>query len=467
EEQGKLSLQDDVRKYLPDLPDFGQVITLDHLLSQSSGLHEYPALRELAGLSPTEILTNQTVLNWVKNQQQLDFVPGTDFSGTHTGFVLLAEVVQKVTGQSLADYTKTNIFEPLQMRNTEFKGDVETIISNKANSYQATENGFKKRLITNATVGTSNLYTSAADLARWYLNLDNPTVGSANLMKKMRSPVRLTNGKTYDSMSGQLHYNQQFYHLERGEPAYWNYGLTGGYGTNIFTFPEQGITTFVLGNNNQYNGWPAMSMAYELIGDAFPEPESVDFGKLNIVQLSEKELAAHEGYYWDEKASLARRIFVKNDTLRYGRLGSPRESLLVPLSKNKFQMVVESDDVIIINFDKENGQKVMKLTGGESDPFVYHAYEPVTYGNNNLAQFTGRFYSSALNTTYELSVKDQQLVASHFRKNDVAFTPVKKDIFTGSTWYFGGIQFERDSRQQITGFTVNFDGVKGLRFEKI
>lgn len=468
EEEGKLSLSDDVRKYLPELPDFGHTITLKHLISQSSGLHEYEGLQEIAGWGPNEVVTNREIINLISQQKELDYVPGTEFSLTRTGFILLAEVIEKVTGQSIADYTKTHIFEPLQMNNTQFCDDHDALIPNSAKSYQATDNGFKQRKVTNGTVGTHNVYISAADLAKWYLNFEKPKVGSTALMKKLRSPVTSNSGETYNSLSGELHYGQHFYHLERGTPAYWNYGLAGGYASNIFTFPEQNLTTFVLGNNNRYNGMPAMSMAYELIKDVFPEPPSIDFAALKTVKLSTKELAQYEGYYWDENSALARRIYNKNDTLRYARLASNRESMLVPLSKNKFQMVVGSDDVYIIEFKERNGQKIMKFTGGESNPypFVYDKYTPVTHDSQSLAQYTGRFYCAALNTTYTFSVKDNQLIASHLRKRDISFIPVKNDLFTGSTWYFGGIKFERNNQQTVTGFEINFDGIKNLRFEK-
>lgn len=467
EEEGKLSLSDDVRKYLPEVPDFGHTITLKHLLSQSSGLHEYVGLQELAGWGPRQILTNQDVLNLISRQKKLDYVPGTQFSMTNTGFVLLAEVVQKVTGQSLAAYSTAHIFKPLGMVNTQFSEDFETIVPNAAISYQAIENGFKNRQIVNATIGTHNLYTSVSDIARWYLNLENPKVGSANLMKKMSSPVTLADGRTYNSTSGQLHYNQQFFHLERGTPAYWNYGLAGGYGSNIFAFPEQNLTTFVIGNNNRYNGMPAMGMAYELLGDVFPEPPSIDFGKLKTVKLTPQELAAHEGYYWDETTALARRIYTKNDTLRYARLGTDRENLLVPLSKNTFQAVVGSDDVLMVKFKEKDGVTIMEFTGGESDPYIFAPYTPVSYNTQALQEYTGRYYCPALNVTYIFSVKENQLVASHIRKRDIPLMPIKTDLFNGSEWYFQGIHFERNNQQMITGFSINIDGIKNLSFEKV
>ncbi len=437
------------------------------MLSQSSGLHEYLGLKEIAGWGPNEVFTQADALQLIRQQKQLDYVPGTKFSRTHTGLVLLAEVVQKVTQQSIADYTKEHIFEPLQMTNTQFCEDYESIIPNAAVSYQATKDGYKKRGIINAVVGPTNLYISAADMCRWYLNFKHPKVGSAGLIKKMTSPVTLNDGRTYNTTSGEFLCGQQFEHPERGIPKYWNYGLAGGYASNIFIFPGQELTSFVIGNNNRYNGMPAMQMAFETLGDVFPEPPSIDFSKVKTIKLSSKELAKHEGYYLDEDAGYGRRIYVKNDTLRYGRLGSERENALVPLSPNTFQMVVGSDDKLIFTFDKKEGQKRMLLNVGGSDPLVYTAYEPAEYTPTALTQFTGTFYSTDLNTTYTFSVKDEQLVASHFRKNDIRFTPLKKDLFSGSAWYFGTIQFERNEQGDITGFSVGFDGIKNLKFEKV
>lgn len=466
EDQGKLSLADDIRKYLPQLPDYGHKISIKDLLSQSSGLHEYWALKEIVGWSPTAIFTQADALKLIATQTELDYIPGTKFSRTSAGTPLLTEIVAKVAGQSFEEFTKTNIFEPLNMKNTEFVADQEQIIPGLAKSYQSAENGPKKRQLTQAIPAIS-LYTSAADLCLWYENHVNPTIGNPALFKKMESPVTLKDGTVFRPTVGELTYNQTFWHLERGKPMYWSYALEGGYAANIFSFPEYNLTSFVIGNNNQYNGMPAMSMAFVFLEDEFDLPSSIDFSTLETVKLSSEKLNAFEGHYWNEKGAYVRKIYNKNDTLRYARPENGSEGLLVPLNENTFQMVVNSDDINKVRFETKNGIKQMTFTSGISDKIISKEIIPITYMPNELAQFTGTFYCEALNTGYEFSLKENKLTASHALKNDITFESVKTDLFRGSEWYFGSIQYQRDEQQAITGFTVSFDGVSNLKFMKV
>ncbi len=466
EDQGKLSLADDIRKYLPQLPDYGHKISIKDLVSQSSGLHEYWALKEIVGWSPTAIFTQADALKLIATQTELDYIPGTRFSRTSAGTPLLTEIVAKVAGQSFEEFTKTNIFEPLNMKNTEFVADQEQIIPGIAKSYQSTENGPKKRRLRHAIPAIS-LYTSATDLSLWYMNQVNPTIGNPAIFKKMESPVTLKDGTVFRPTVGELTYNQTFWHLERGKPMYWSYALEGGYAANIFSFPEYGLTSFVIGNNNEYNGMPAMSMGFVFLEEAFDLPRSIDFSTLKTAKLSTQELNAFEGHYWNEAGAYVRKIYNKNDTLRYARPESGTEGILVPLNKNTFQMVVNSDDINKVRFETKNGIKQMIFTSGISDEIVSKSITPITYSPNELTQFTGTFYCEALNTGYEFTLKDNKLTASHALKNDITFESVKTDLFRGSEWYFGSIQYLRDAQETITGFTINFDGVSNLKFVKI
>ncbi|MEW7278726.1 serine hydrolase [Aquimarina sp. 2201CG1-2-11] len=467
-EQGRLSLSDDVRKYIPQLPDFGHQITIKHLLSQSSGLHDFWALKEIAGWRDKDVFTQKDALTLIFQQKKLDYIPGTKFSSTSSGMILLAEVVKKVTSQSLAAFTKEHIFQPLGMTNTLFCEDPEKIIPNVAVSYQVTEKEVKNNFINHAIVGPTNLYTSVKDLSRWYLNFNDPKVGSSKLIKKLRSPVTLDDRiTTYNGLSGKLLYGQQFEHLERGIPKFWAYGLEGGYGSNIFVFPGQNLTAFVLGNNNTYNGGLAMPMAFEVLGDIFPEPPSIDFSKLKTIKVTAKKLETYSGNYWDEDGAIARRVYVKNDTLRYQRHESNRESSLVPIAEDVFQMVVGSDDVVIIKFSKEDRKRKMMVTVGESDEFVYETYQPVTYAAKSLSEFSGTYYCDALKANYTLHVNEKGLYTSNKSQPLITFTPIQTDVFLSSSWYFGGIQFKRDRQQNITGFQLNSDRVKNLAFKKI
>ncbi|WP_316839671.1 serine hydrolase [Pedobacter gandavensis] len=468
EEQGKLSLSDDVHKYIPQLPDYGYPITINHLLSQSSGLSDFLALKEIAGWRSKDVFTQQDALDLIFQQKKLDYIPGTRFSQTASGLILLTEVIKQLTGQTLAAFSQQHIFQPLGMTNTLFYDDNQLIITNVAASYQVEKNGLKNNPINYSITGTTNLYTSAADLSRWYINFKNPKIGSKKLIEKLNLPVTLNDGSTtYNPTAGKLLYGQQYQHAERGVPKLWTYGLEGGYASNIFIFPNQNVTSFVLGNNNRYNGRLAMNMAIELLGDVFPLPANIDFDQLKTIKLTPQQLDTYSGHYLDNENATARKLYVKNDTLRYQTLDGNDESLLVPVSENTFQMVVDGDDVIIVKFRKEDGIMKMAYTSAESDEYTYEAYDPVKYAVTTLTEFTGNFHNNALNTTYTLSQNEKGLFTSNKNQPLIILSPTQKDMFLSSARNLGGIRFARDKQKHITGFYINSDRIKNLFFEKI
>ncbi len=468
EDQGKLSLSDDVRKYITGLPDFGHKITIKHLLSQSSGLHDFMALKEIAGWREKDIFTQKDALDFIFQQKKLDYEPGTKFSQTTSGFILLAEVVKQVTGQTLAEFSQEHIFQPLKMNNTLFCDDHEMIIPNVAISYQTTKNGFKHNPINYSIVGTTNLYTSVADMSRWYLNFENPKVGSKKLIEKLKSPVTLNDGKTtFKPTSGRLIYGQQYEHTERGLPKIWTFGLEGGYASNIFIFPGQKVTSFVIGNNIRYNGGLAMDMAEEVLGVAFPEPENIDFTKVKSIKMTPQQLEAFSGFYWDNERSAVRRFFVKNDTLIFQNLAIANEIKLIPISENTFQLMIEDDTDNTVKFRKEGDKMKMIYTYGKSDEYVYEAYKPIVLSVTDLSAFTGTFYNKELKALYTLSQNEKGLFTSNKNQPVISFTPVQTDLFLISVRSFGGIRFVRDKQQKIIGFYINSDRIKNLFFEKI
>lgn len=467
EDQGKFSLSDDVRKYIPELPDFGHKITIKHLLSQASGLHDFMALKEIAGWREKDVFTHKDALDLILKQKKLDYQPGTKFSQTTSGFILLAEVVKRVTGQTLAEFSQQHIFQPLGMNNTLFSDDHEMIIPNIAVSYQASKNGFKNNPINYSIVGTTNLYTSVADMSRWYLNFENPKVGSKKLIEKLRSPVTLDDDKTtFKPTSGRLMYGQQYQHAERGLPKIWTFGLEGGYAANIFIFPNQKVTSFVLGNNIRYNGGLAMDMAAEVLGVPFPEPENIDFKKVKTIKIAAAQLGAYSGFYWDNDRMTARRVYLKNDTLHYQVLGSAIENRLLPIEENTFQMMLESDDIVKVKFRKDGGKLNLIYTSGESDEYIYEAYNPIDLTSKDLSAFTGTFHNKELNVAYTFSKNEKGLFTNNKSQPLISLTAIQSDLFLTSVRSLGAVRFVRDKQQNIIGFSIHSDRIKDLYFEK-
>jgi CubicO group peptidase (beta-lactamase class C family) len=176
-EEGKLSIDDEVRKYLPELHNFEHKITLQHLLHHTSGLCQENILRLLAGWREDDITTPEMAFKLITMQNELNFVPGEKFEYSNSGYFLLAQVVSRVSWQSFAAFTKERIFTPLAMDSSAFPSDYRTVIKNKAYSYRLSADGFSKSILISTMIGSTGLNTTVEDLAKWANNFEQPKVG--------------------------------------------------------------------------------------------------------------------------------------------------------------------------------------------------------------------------------------------------------------------------------------------------
>lgn len=256
EKQRKISLEDDVRKYIPEIPDYGNPIRIKHLLAHTSGIKDQASLVSLAGWRSGDVVTTENVLIFVSRQKELNFEPGTRFLYSNSGYILLAEIVKRVSGQSFAEFTKRNIFEPLKMNDTQFNDDYERIIKNRAESYELENGIFKKKMLNDSSAGASNLYTTVEDMAKWALNFENPKVGDAELIKRFNEPSLLNNGERVvwaafgDDIGyhakGQIHWNY------RGTKQISHGGHTAAFRSSFWRFPEQRVAVIVLSNDEHF-----------------------------------------------------------------------------------------------------------------------------------------------------------------------------------------------------------------------
>src|ERR1700736_281311 len=182
EKQGKLLVNDDVRKYIPELPDYGQKITVLQLLNHSSGLRDYLALMELAGINTDSVTTDEDALALIARQKGLNFAPGGDWLYSNTGFFLLSIIVKRTSGKSLREFAAENIFTPLEMTRTQFRDDHASLIANRALAYDEKEkkNGYTLNVSYFEQTGDGAVHTSVEDLLKWDENFYNPRVGGQN-----------------------------------------------------------------------------------------------------------------------------------------------------------------------------------------------------------------------------------------------------------------------------------------------
>ncbi len=471
EQQGKLSLSDLVQKYFPELPDYEHKLQITHLLNHSSGLYDYGTVKELLGDTEDAIFTHQDALRLISSQKELSFKPGTSFSYliSKTELSLLAEVIAKAANQSLSEFTREHVFEPLQMHDTQFLEDYNTILSNLGHSYQTLDGELKLKAINQGNAGPTNVYTTVNDLFKWYKIFNSPASSVlSTLIHKLDGYVQLEDGTTYDSSWGRMTLGRSFFHKERGLPAYWQYGISGGYAANVFRFPEQRLISFVIGNNDRYNGMPAMLMANHFIESMYPEPSTVSMSERRLTKVSNSELKKYEGYYWNAKRAIARRLFISNDTLKYARLGQEEGLNMIPLkTAKKFQLQVESDDKIFFSFKEVAGQNGYEITSGDSAPNTYVEYQPITYASEVLKEYTGSFYVPTLGIVYEFEIQDGVLVGKGPKGIRITFDPVIKDIFRNQRIAFASIRYQRNASGAIHGFSIYTDGIQNLFFKKI
>lgn len=246
ESEGRLSINDDIRKYIPEVPDFGKVITLDHLMHHTSGLRDQWELLAMAGWRLDDNITTKQILRLVSRQKELNFNPGDEMLYCNTGYTLLAEVVARVSGLSFADFTRTRIFEPLKMSHTLFYDDCEKLVKNRAYSFYADSTGYKKSNLNFSTVGATSLFTTSEDLCLWALNFEAPLVGKS-FIEKMAQKGVLNNGDTIGYAMGQGMY------VYRGLKIFEHGGADAGYRSDLMRIPGEHFSVNVLSNMASFN----------------------------------------------------------------------------------------------------------------------------------------------------------------------------------------------------------------------
>ncbi|HEX8290057.1 MAG TPA: serine hydrolase domain-containing protein [Pyrinomonadaceae bacterium] len=256
EKQGKLSLEDDIRKYIPEMPDYGKPVRIKHLLSHTSGIKDQWSLLSLAGWRMDDVITAPQILRVTSRQKELNFEPGSKFLYSNSGYTLAAEIVKRISGQTFADFTKKNIFKPLEMNDTQFYDDYEKIIKNRAESYELERGVYKRKDLHSSADGASNLYTTVEDMAKWTLNFENPIVGDAELIERFNEPSLLNNGE------------RVVYAVAEGRPIYHakgqnisNYrsvnilsfgGHAAGFRSTFWRFPDQRFAVVLLSNDEHF-----------------------------------------------------------------------------------------------------------------------------------------------------------------------------------------------------------------------
>lgn len=241
--QGKLSLDDDIRKYLPWFPDLKEKITIRNLLHHTSGIRDQWQLLAIAGTRIDDVITQDHIIKVLSRQQALNFKPGAEYSYSNSGFTMLAEIVRSVTGQSLRKFTDSAIFRPLGMNHTHFHDDYTEIEKNRAYSYSMTDSAhFANSILSYSNAGATSLFTNVGDMSKWIMNFYNPVVGDRKDIAQLTQTGLLNNGKKISYALGIV------VDEHKGWRRYSHSGADAGYRTSIAVFPDLKMGFIVFSN---------------------------------------------------------------------------------------------------------------------------------------------------------------------------------------------------------------------------
>lgn len=465
-DDGLISLDDPIQKYLPELHDFGKAITIRHLIHHTSGLRDQWNLLAMAGWRLDDVITRDQVIRLLNRQRELNFDPGAEFLYCNSGYTLMAEIVEQVTGKTFAEWTEENIFKPLGMTNTLFYDDHEKIVPNRAYSYGEGGNGFEKRVLSYANVGATSLFTTPEDLLKWAHNFSDPKVGNNKIIEQMHERGILTTGDTIAYAFG------QGIGKWKGLKTVSHGGADAGYRTSLLRFPEQEVNIVVFSNLGSFN---PTGKAYEIaeiylkeyIEDQLADTEEAEKDvqekkeEAGSVEVNSEIYNEYKGQY--EIAPGFILTITTQDAKLYGQATGQTRFELEP--KSEVEYVVESIGARLV-FNRAENKSISHLTlyqgGQEVVCKRLPEFDPKAV---DLTEFEGNFYSEELMTTYMLRVEDGKLVAKHQRHDDIELRPIQEDKFSANIWFFQQIGFVRDS-DAITGMEVSNGRVRNLVFNK-
>ncbi|MGH9670229.1 MAG: serine hydrolase domain-containing protein [Terriglobales bacterium] len=479
--QGKLSLDDEIQNYLPELPRYQSPITIRHLIHHTSGIRDYVQLFALAGRPKGYLdLADDDFLGLIVRQKGLNFKPGEEDLYSNSGYFLLGVIVKRVSGKSLSEFAEENIFKPLGMNHTHLDVDRHLVVKNRATGYYPSgKGGFSVSIETKR----DELDTTVKDLFLWDQNFYNNKLGGGpDLINEELSTGMLNNGEKLEYAFG-LYVGEY-----RGLKVIGHGGYGGGFNSAMYRYPGQRWSVICLCNAEPeradgLTSWVFTAQVADIfLADQFKKgaggvSEAVAVaGAPAVISIPEKELAGLTGLYVDPIAERYIYFYMENGKLM---VAWDTGYALSPRSQNRFKVVGWPGVEIGFERPMAGGRTQVKVIDSGKTA-TYETVQSETPTSVQLAEFTGTYASDELmGATYTLSIKDRRLVLDALGRKDILLTPAFGDIFfiVGLIhWYPGEpnhqltmVRFVRDQQDAISGFTLSREpeGPRNLRFNKL
>jgi CubicO group peptidase (beta-lactamase class C family) len=455
--EGKLSLTDDVRKHIPELPDYGTTITIDHLLRHTSGLRDYIELLSLAGVSLEEISTDAQALAIIGRQRNLNFRPGTRYDYSNSGYFLLSLIVQRVSGQSLAQFVRERFFAPLHMERTLIRDDYAMLVPGRALGYGPQENGGFALSFSNwEQTGDGAVQISVEDAMKWAANLHDPRVGGAKFVSLLEENGKLDNGEAIDYARG------LFVDEYRGLRRVQHGGAWIGYRANLVRFPQQQVAIAVFCNRDGSRPQTLTGQITDIVlaGQLRKEPSPRAAKNPRGTAPAPERLVGT--YFADDDDSIMKIVHAEGVLALQAFRGT------LPLQPTGAATFALQDYPGTIEFTlPSRGPASAFELRFEGAPAVRAGrITPATPQVAQLQAYVGTFHSEELDGTWPIFIEEGKLAIRRtvrkFTPEVVTLEPAMPDTFNGS---IGFLRFSKDVSGRVTGFDLSSARMRGIRFE--
>lgn len=449
-QQGKLSLDDDIRKYLPFVPDFKQKITIKNLIHHTSGLRDQWQLLSIQGTRLEDVITTDHVLKLVANQKELNFDVGSRSLYCNTGYTLMAQIVEKVSGQSFRAFADSAIFKPLGMNNTHFHDDHTELVKFRTYSYgQGADQKFVHAPLNYAIVGATSLFTTVEDELKWVHNYETFHVGGREAVEQMFERGVLADGTRIDYAFA---LNIGAY---KGHKAIGHGGGDAGYRTYVVRFPDEHLSIAVFSNLGSVDA----SKLSNKVADVYLTEKKGDEKKTEAKSADATSFKNWKGYFTSDEGNAFR---IYTDTKPFVHVFD-QDVELEALSDTSYSIFGGYATFMF----KKSQQPIagLKVKIG-NDIIAYQRYEPVTLSSSDMDAYAGTYESGELDSRYQIVKVDGKMVLRHSKYPDASLTPVTKDQLTCSHWWMNNLNIMREGNK-IVGFEVNGGRVLHLKFRKV
>ena len=450
-DKGQLSLDDDIRKYLPEIPDFGDTIRIRHMLNHTSGLRNYSSILELAGYNYLEhFFNNQSILELMSRQNGLNNKPGEKMIYGNTPFNLLTIIVERISGMKFKDFADKNLFIPLGMNNTTYRVDNTSIVKNRSAGYiMESDSIFSKFSRIESCYGGGSLWSTVEDLVSWSNLFTQPAKEYQALVEFLLTKDTFNNGQTSNYSRG---LNVDMY---RGHNTIHHGGMTKGYRSQIITIPDIQLSVIILAN---YDKIDPESLSYK-IADLFITNTEIEQDNDVKYKHKHKELKEYEGMYQELNSCLKMEVIFKNDTL-FAKSSLGRN--FVPLrSKDEKTLCRFDNESVKYVFDKLMGSDLLVYFG--ATPFYFEKVilaEPSEIFNND---YIGDYYSEELDVNYKVYKDKNDLFLSYPNHPGIKLISGQQDEFGNG--YRTKYTFYRNENGTVDRLKVASEGtVKDIEF---